>query len=72
MRTYRVAANEACERALQDWTAEYSARMRPLLDTGTDPDQATQRVMAEMHNFNRELRASLADDLLAAETDFPH
>jgi hypothetical protein len=41
--------------------------MRPLPDAGMDPDQATQWVMAEMHDFNRELRASLADEFLAAE-----
>jgi hypothetical protein len=41
VRTYRVATNEACERALREWTAEYGARLLPFLDAGMDPDQAT-------------------------------
>jgi hypothetical protein len=67
---YRAGVHRARERFYQDWAAEFDRRVKDLLKTGMGPEQAGQRVMEEMGEFRRELRAELADPLLMEGAEY--
>jgi len=64
---YRAGLHRAQERYFHDWSAEFDRRVRLALQAGGNPEAVGHRVHAEMDGFNRELRAMLADELLAVE-----
>lgn len=63
------AVDRTCERCHGEWAYEFNQRLQWALRDGADPEEVGYRVMAAMADFNRELRASFADSLLAAEAD---
>ena len=58
------AVDRTCQRCRNEWAFEFNQRLQRVLREGADPEEAGYRVMAEMADFHRELRASFADSLL--------